>query len=94
LENTKRGRNEKSSRCFDDNCWYGLLGTFVAVLADYGIPPYDLVFDLFIIISTLLFITGGVFSLKRKYWKACFASALLLFGLLIFWSLGLRPGLS
>jgi len=71
-----------------------LLGTFVAVLGDYGIHAYDLAFNLFIIISTLFFITGGVFCLKRKYWKACFASALLLFALLIFWSLSLPPGLS
>jgi hypothetical protein len=71
-----------------------LLGTFVAVMADYGIHAYDLAFNLFIIISTLFLITGGVFCLKTKYWKACFASALLLFALLIFWSLSLPPGLS
>ena len=65
-----------------------LLVIFVPILSEHGIHTYDLpFFNLVMIISALFSVTGGVFCLKRKYWRACFASALLLLvlsGLLIF----------
>jgi len=65
-----------------------LLFFFVPILSEHGIHTYDLpFFNLVMIISALFSVTGGVFCLKRKYWKVGFASALLLLvlsGLLIF----------
>ena len=56
-----------------------LLGIFIPLLSEYGIATYDLPFsNLVMIISALFSVTGGVFCLKRKYWKVCFISALLL----------------
>ena len=53
------------------------------------------VFDIFFPISNAFIVTGGVFCLKRKYWKLCFASALLAVLMMIFyfWSFwGFPPG--
>ena len=33
-------------------------------------------------------VTGGVFCLKRKYWRLCFASALLAVLIMIYWIYG------
>ena len=73
-----------------------LLVIFVPRLIEHGITTYDLPFsNLVMVISASLFVPGGVFCLRRKYWKACFASsllllvlsALLLFTLSVLWSL-------
>jgi len=40
----------------------------------YYLDPFVLIS----IIAAVFFITGGVFCLKRKYWKLCFASSLCL----------------
>ncbi len=61
-----------------------MMGTFVVALSEGGIHDYSLPFILFVIISAVFIITGGVFCLKRKYWKLCFTSSLLLSLLLIF----------
>ena len=56
-----------------------LLVNFVPLLIEHGIGTYDLPFsNLAMVISASLFVTGGVFCLRRKYWKVCFASSLLL----------------
>lgn len=54
-----------------------LLLSFVLVLIATGIPAYALSIDLFMILSAAFLVTGGVFCLKRRYWKVCFSSALL-----------------
>ena len=65
-----------------------LLVNFVPLLIEYGVGTYDLPFsNLAMVISASLIVTGGVFCLRRKCWKVCFASSLLLLvlsGLLIF----------
>ena len=65
-----------------------LLIGFVTVLIDYG--GYDLAFDLFVIITSVFIITGGVFCLMRKVWGLCFASALVAMLFMIFWFMGAR----
>ena len=37
---------------------------------------FELHFTLFVIISAVFVITGGLFCLKRKYWVICFISSL------------------
>jgi hypothetical protein len=63
-----------------------MMGMTVDMLIKYGIHACDHAFNLFTIIAAVFFITGGVFCLKRKYWKLCFASSLclLLFIILVF----------
>ena len=70
-----------------------LLVNFVPRLIEEGAGSFDLPFvNLVVVISALFFVAGGVFCLRRRYWKVCFASSLLLlvllaFLLLIFWVL-------
>jgi hypothetical protein len=70
-----------------------LLVNFVPRLIEDGAGSFDLPFvNLVVVISALFFVAGGVFCLRRRYWKVCFASSLLLlvllaFLLLIFWVL-------
>jgi len=59
-----------------------LLALYVGLMSEFGIDFSSLSFNLFIIslsiiILPVLFITGGAFCLKRKYWKVCFTLALL-----------------
>jgi hypothetical protein len=65
---------------------YGLkaIGFLVGSLSDWGFHGYLDALGLFVIISTVFIITGGVFCLKRKYWKICFASSLVLLLFMIF----------
>jgi len=67
-----------------------MVGTFIGALSEGGIHQYGLDFILFISISVVFIIVGGVFCLKRKYWKLCFASSLLLI-LAVIWSLFTLP---
>jgi hypothetical protein len=46
-------------------------------------------FDTLFIISAAFTVTGGVFYLKRNYWKLCFASALFAVLMMIFLMLGI-----
>ena len=57
---------------------------FVGSLSDWGFHGYLDALGLFVIISAVFIITGGVFCLKRKYWKLCFASSLVLLLFMIF----------
>jgi hypothetical protein len=60
-----------------------LLVNFVPLLIEDGVGTFDLPFvNLVMVISALFFVAGGVFCLKRKYWRVCFASSLLLLVLL------------
>ena len=57
-----------------------IMGTFVALVEltlGEGSMNYAR-FILFPIIPAVFVITGGVFCLKRKYWKLCFTSSLVL----------------
>jgi hypothetical protein len=57
----------------------GLLVYFVPDLIQGGVSDYGISYvHLVAVISALFFIPGGVFCLRRKYWKVCFASSLLL----------------
>jgi hypothetical protein len=63
---------------------YGVktIGLYVSSIFLYGWDfrgdYLDLALFLISIIAPVFFITGGVFCLKRKYWKLCFASSLCL----------------
>ena len=69
-----------------------IVGSFLLItgvnasIESIGFGIYDSAFvsSLFIAIFAIFRITGGVFCLKRKYWKVCFASALLLFGFSVY----------
>ena len=65
---------------------YGVktIGFFVGSLIKWGFHGYPLDLGLIVIISAVFIITGGVFCLKRKYWKLCFASSLVLLLFMIF----------
>jgi hypothetical protein len=52
-----------------------LLNTMVYALRGYDIHVYQIVSNLLMIIPVAFLITGGVFCLMKKYWKACLASA-------------------
>jgi len=57
---------------------WGLIGLIsgIIVLSDSGMNPY-LPFFLWRIICIPFFVIGGVFCLRKKYWRVCLASALL-----------------
>ena len=56
------------------------IGIFIFKLRERGYPLDFYSYQEFIIITELvvLFITGGVFCLKRKYWVLCFTSSIFL----------------
>jgi len=54
----------------------GLIG-LVRALSDSGVDPSSLGVILWRIASGALLVIGGVFCLRRRYWPACLASALL-----------------
>ena len=64
---------------------YGVkaIGFLVSSLSE-GFIDYRFPWGLFVIIPAVFIITGGVFCLKRKYWKICFASSLCLLLFMIF----------
>ena len=49
-----------------------------------GYTDYEFPYGLIIIIPAVFFVAGGVFCLKKKYWKLCFASSVLLLLFMIF----------
>ena len=55
---------------------------------DFRGDYFDLALFLISIIAAVFFITGGVFCLKMKYWKLCFASALVTLLIMIMWLTG------
>jgi hypothetical protein len=65
-----------------------LLIAVVSGLSDYGVDVYGLAFSLLLIIPSAFVLTGGVFCLKRKYWKVCFASAVVTLLIMIMWLTG------
>jgi len=57
----------------------GSLIYFVPLLIQDGVGAYGLTYlHLVMVISALFFVPGGVLCLRRKYWRVCFASSLLL----------------
>jgi uncharacterized Tic20 family protein len=53
---------------------------------------FELHFTLFVIISAVFVITGGLFCLKRKYWVLCFISSLFFnYFVLLICSFGIFP---
>ena len=65
-----------------------LLITVISELNRYDFDVYDVAFSLFLIIPAAFIITAGVFCLERKYWKVCFASALVTLLIMIMWLTG------
>ena len=64
---------------------YGVkaIGSLVGFLSEEGFyvfyaHGYTLALNLIVIITAVFFTIGGVFCLKRKYWKICFASSICL----------------
>jgi hypothetical protein len=73
-----------------------MIGIFVYGLR-FDIHGFDLAyiaFKLFLIYSCVFTIIGGVFCLMRKYWKLCFASALLPIVIMILRCLAFPPSSS
>jgi len=66
--------------------YVGALITHVSIFDfdPFAISPFTILF----MITAVFIVTGGVFCLTRKYWKLCFASALLAVLMMIF----LMPG--
>ena len=65
-----------------------LLITGVSHLTGYGFDVYYLASSLLLIIPAIFVITAGIFCLQRKYWKVCFASALVTLVIMILWLTG------
>ena len=67
-------------------CGLTTIGSFVGILIVWGFrggfsgypDALLLALRLIAIIAAVFFTTGGVFCLKRKYWKICFATSLCL----------------
>ena len=67
--------------------YVGVLITHVSIFDfdTFAISPFTILF----MVTAVFIVTGGVFCLTRKYWKLCFASALLAVLMMIF----LMPGI-
>jgi hypothetical protein len=65
-----------------------LLITVVSDVSRYDFSVYGLAFSLLLIIPAAFIIAAGVFCLERKYWKVCFASALVSLLIMIIWLTG------
>ena len=70
---------------------YGVkaIGSLVGFLSEEGFHVfyahgYTLALNLIVIITAVFFTTGGVFCIKKKYWKICFASSLCLLLFMIY----------
>jgi hypothetical membrane protein len=61
-----------------------MLVSSVVLVIQYDIHVDKYPFHLLMIISGVFLVTGGVFCLKRRYWKICFASSLFLVVLMVF----------
>ena len=69
-----------------------LLITAISDVSRYDFSVYNLAFSLLLIIPAAFIITAGVFCLERKYWKVCFASALVSLLIMIVWLTGHAAG--
>jgi hypothetical protein len=69
-----------------------LLITVVSDVNRYDFNVYSLAFSLLLIIPGAFIITAGVFCLERRYWKVCFASALVSLLIMIIWLTGHATG--
>lgn len=70
---------------------YGAASLFFGVgglLSEFRHISEPVLIILFLVVFNAFIITGGVFCLKRKYWKLCFASALLAVLMMIYWIYG------
>ena len=66
-----------------------LLNTVISVLSDFGV--YEYAIDLIMIIPAAFLVTGGIFCLRKKYWRVCFASAWLAVFIMVMWLTGSPP---
>lgn len=65
------------------------VGIYFELAKYYVAPPNYLAVTLSTILAVVPIITGGVFCLKRKYWKLCFALSLWLLLFMILFLLSL-----
>ncbi len=65
------------------------VGIYFGFVTDYVAPASYLAATLFTILPVAPIVIGGVFCLKRKYWKLCFASSLFLLVFMILFLLSL-----
>ncbi len=68
-----------------------LLNTVTSALKGYGIDISELVFNLLMIIPVAFLITGGIFCLRKTYWRVCLASAWVAAFIMIMWLTGSHP---
>jgi len=54
------------------------IGIFILNLMEYPLDVFAYAPNIIVIELIVLFITGGVFCLKKKYWALCFTSSLIL----------------
>ena len=66
-----------------------LLNTVISVLSDFGV--YEYAIDLIMIIPAAFLVTKGIFCLRKKYWRVCFASAWLAVFIMVMWLTGSPP---
>ena len=57
----------------------------VSSVPHYNIDFYGLGFNLLLLIPILFILAAGVFCLTRKYWKVCYASALVTLVIMLVW---------
>jgi len=65
------------------------VGIYFEFVTDYVAPASYLAATLFTILPVAPIVIGGIFCLKRKYWKLCFASSLFLLVFMILFLLSL-----
>jgi len=62
-----------------------LFVVMVSSVPHYNVDSYGLGFNLLLLIPTLFILAAGVFCLTRKYWKVCYASALVTLVIMLVW---------
>jgi len=60
----------------------------VSSVPHYNIDFYGLGFSLLLLIPTLFNLTAGIFCLESRYWKVCYASALVILVIMLVWVIG------
>ena len=68
-----------------------LLNTMVSALSDFNIHVRQIILNLLMIIPTAFLIAGGIFCLRKNYWRVCLASAWLAVLFMIMWWAGSPP---
>jgi hypothetical protein len=67
---------------------------FLQMVPSPRLLVFEPIFRLLLFIPSAFIFPGGVFCLERKYWKLCFAAALLAFLIMIYWIYAVTGGFS